>query len=141
MRSNENPLQSKLILLVEADSFLASYIGEGIRASGAHILGPARTVDEAKALIEKLREPPHAAVVSADIFQEAGRVTWDPFTCMGIPLLLTVGRARALPPGSAQYSFLMTPFAAYQVVDYLRAALDPQSQPVRYKAGPTIRGH
>jgi hypothetical protein len=137
------PLRNKLILLIEADCFLAGYIGDSITGAGAQILGPARTVDEANALIGHLRQAPHAAVVSADIFEASEPVMSDAFARLGIPLLLTVGRARKLLPSSANRDVLMTPFAAYQVVDHLRAVLSPAQadQPMPPVTGPTLRGH
>lgn len=69
MNGIERTLVNKLVLRIEADSFLASHIGDSIKQAGAQILGPARTVEEANTLIAILREPPHAAVVSADILK------------------------------------------------------------------------
>jgi hypothetical protein len=137
------PLTNKLILLIEADSFLSGYLSDGITDAGAQILGPARTVVEANALIGDRRQVPHAAVVSADIFEANGRVVSDAIECLGIPLLLTVGRAQKLPSRSANYDILTTPFAAYQVVNHLRAVLFPAQadQPMSPLAGPTLRGH
>jgi hypothetical protein len=135
------PLGNKLILLIEADSFLASYIGDSIKGDGAQILGPARTVNEANALIGNLRQPPHAAVVSADIFEAGGRAISDALACLGIPLLLTLKRARQLLPSSANYNLLIAPFAAYQVVNHLRTVVAQADQPSLHLSGPTLRGH
>lgn len=143
MDTMAKPLKGKLILLIEADRFLARYIGGSITDAGALILGPARTVVEANGLIGRLRQVPHAAVVSADIFEASGPVMNDEFARLGIPLLLTVTGARKLLSSSVNHNVLMTPFAAYQVVDHLRVVLslaqgDSPKPPVE---GPALRGH
>jgi pimeloyl-ACP methyl ester carboxylesterase len=123
MDTTVKSLKNKLILLIEADSFLAGYVGDSITEAGAQILGPARNVDEASTLLGRLRQAPHAAVVSADIFEAGGPVMSDALARLDIPLLLIVGKARTLLPSSMTHSVLMAPFAAYQVVDHLRAVL------------------
>jgi hypothetical protein len=143
MDTTAKSLKNKLIMLIEADSFLAGYVGDSITGAGAQILGPARTVDEASALIGHLRRPPHAAVVSADIFETGGSAMSDALTRLGIPLLLIVGRARTLLPSSASHNVLMAPFAAYQVLDHLRAVLHPvgERQPLPRAPEPVFRMH
>jgi hypothetical protein len=47
MDTTAKSLKNTLILLIEAYSFLAGYVGDSITEAGAQILGPARTVDEA----------------------------------------------------------------------------------------------
>jgi hypothetical protein len=141
MNTSIRPLGNKLILLIEADSFLASYIGDSIKGDGAQILGPARTVNEANALIGNLRQPPHAAVVSADIFEAGGPAMKDAFARLGVPLLLTLKRSRELLPSSANHDLLIAPFAAYQVVHHLRAVVTQGDQPSLHLSGPTLRGH
>jgi hypothetical protein len=123
MDTTVRSLKNALILLIEADSFLAGYVGDSITEAGAQILGPARTVDEANALIGNLRQAPHAAVVSADIFEADGWAISDALARFGTPLLLIAGTARTLLPSSMTHNVLMAPFAAYQVVDHLRAVL------------------
>jgi pimeloyl-ACP methyl ester carboxylesterase len=134
-------LNNKLILLIEADSFLAGYVGDSIIEAGAQILGPARNVDEANTLLGRLRQAPHAAVVSADIFETGGWAMSDALARLGIPLLLIAGRARTLPPSSMTHNVLMAPFAAYQVVDHLRVVLSPAGgeQPIPQAPDPILR--
>jgi hypothetical protein len=123
MEIEDQPLKDKLILLIEADGFLAGYIGGSIKADGAQVLGPARTVDEAKTLIGNLRQAPHAAVISVDILEAAASVLEEALAHMGIPVLLTLGTARKLPASLVSYDVVTAPFAAYQVVHHLRVAL------------------
>jgi hypothetical protein len=142
MTAIEKSLANRLILLVEADTFLAGYIGDSLKQAGAQILGPARTVEEANTSIVHLREPPHAAVVSADIFEAAGSAIGDALTVLGVPLLLIAGR-RPLKPETMSHTMLATPFAAYQIVDYLTGVLPVQKNhgPSRRVFGDTLRGH
>jgi pimeloyl-ACP methyl ester carboxylesterase len=142
MDTTVRSLKNALILLIEADSFLAGYVGDSITEAGAQILGPARNVDEASTLLRRLRQAPHAAVVSADIFEASASVS-DALARLGIPLLLIVGRARTLQPSSTPHNVLIAPFAAYQVVDHLRAVLSPagREQPLPHAPEPVLRMH
>jgi hypothetical protein len=128
MDTTVRSLKNTLILLIEADSFLAGYVGDSITEAGAQVLGPARNVEEAHTLLGRLRQAPHAAVVSADIFEAGGWAISDALARLGIPLLLMAGRARTLLPSSMTHNVLMAPFAAYQVVDHLRTVLSPRGQ-------------
>jgi pimeloyl-ACP methyl ester carboxylesterase len=143
MDTTVKSLKNRLILLIEADSFLASYVGDSIIEAGAQILGPARNVDEANTLLGRLRHAPHAAVISADIFETAGWAMSEALARLGIPLLLIAGRARTLLPSSMTHDVLMAPFAAYQVVDHLRTVLSlPQGdQPFMQAPGSLLRQH
>jgi hypothetical protein len=143
MDTTAKSLKNTLILLIEADSFLAGYVGDSITEAGAQILGPARTVDEASTLLGRLRQAPHAAVVSADIFEAGGWAISDALARLGIPLLLIAGKARTLLPSSMTHNVLMAPFAAYQVVDHLRTVLshEGRDQPGPHAPEPVLRMH
>lgn len=143
MDTTVKSLKNTLILLIEADSFLAGYVGDSIAEAGAQILGPARSVDEANTLLGRLRQAPHAAVVSADIFEAGGWAMSDAIARLDIPLLLIVGKARTLLPSSMIHNVLMAPFAAYQVVDHLRTVLSPlqSNQPIMQARAPLLGQH
>lgn len=143
MNSLAKPLRNKLILIVEANEFLAGYISDGLKQAGAQILGPACTINAAHALVGQLESGAHAAVVSLELFEAGGAAMTDAFNRLAIPVLLTGGKVRKLPALSLRYEILIRPFAAYQVVDHVRAALSLPlaDQPLPYATGPVLRGH
>jgi hypothetical protein len=143
MDTTVRSLKNTLILLIEADSFLAGYVGDSITEAGAQVLGPARNVEEAHTLLGRLRQAPHAAVVSADIFEAGGWAISDALARFGTPLLLIAGTARTLLPSSMTHNVLMAPFAAYQVVDHLRTVLshEGRDQPGPHAPEPVLRMH
>jgi hypothetical protein len=135
-------LKDRQVLLIERDDFLAGYVGDGLRHAGAQILGPARSIDEANTLIGRLRSVPDAGVISIDVFEAAGFVMLDRFAQLNIPLLLIARRPRMLMPSFPRHSILTVPFAAYQVVNHVRAVVKAKTHPsILPPKAPLVRGH
>ena len=134
------PLVEKLVLLIEKDDFLAGYIADGLHKAGAHVLGPSRLPDEANGLVARLRTAPDAAVISMDIFKAAGFAAGEMLVRMNVPILLIATRPQPLVPPLDRHPVLTTPFAAYQVVDHVCAALG-QARKRSTTTGPILRGH
>jgi hypothetical protein len=124
MISAARPLSSKLVVLIEEEPFLADYIGEGLSLAGAQILGPARTANEAKALLDRLRAVPLAAVVSANLFDADGSKVSRALDRLGLPVLLVRKDERRPLREAARHDVLTLPFAAYQVVDHVCRLLE-----------------
>lgn len=142
MSEIRKPLAGMIVLLVEADRFLANYVGDSIRRAGGQTLGPARTVEEANTLLAHSSGPPHAAVISARIFEAAGPAATEPLTRLAVPLLLIASRDTQQAP-STPHAVLATPFAAYQVVDHLRriANVRASNGAALADSSPALRGH
>lgn len=124
MISPSRALSSKLVVLIEEEPFLADYIGEGLSLAGAQIIGPARTVDEAEALLDRLRTVPLAAVVSANLFDADGSKVSRALDRLGLPVLLVRKDERRPLGGGIRHDVLTLPFAAYQVVDHVYRLLE-----------------
>lgn len=112
------PLRGTLMLLIDEEMFLADYIGRGLADAGAQIIGPARTVAEADALLSRLRVAPVAAIVSIRLFEADGGTVGDGLSRLGVPILLINKNERCLP-ASLRHDVLTVPFAAYQVVEHM----------------------
>lgn len=137
-----DPLQGRLILIIEGDAFRSGYIETALVQAGAQILGPARSIDEANEVVKRLRTPPTAAVIDLDLFEAAGFIAGDILVNLRVPLLLMARSSRVFQSQSSNHAMLVTPFAAYQVLDHLRAVLTQAVKTSIYvPAGPTLRGH
>jgi hypothetical protein len=120
------PLSSKLVVLIEEEPFLADYIGEGLSLAGAQILGPARTTDEAEALLDRLRTVPLAAVVSANLFDADGSNVRRALDRLNLSVLLVRKDERRPLRVDVRHDVLTLPFAAYQVVDHVCRLLEQE---------------
>ncbi len=136
------PLNRRLVLIIEDEPFLAGYITQGLTAAGAQVLGPARTAGEANELLARLRTNPDAIVTSLDIFEAPNFTARQLLTSSGAALLLTAKRPRMAEQTASPYNVLTRPFAAYQIVEHIQAALEAAS-PDRLAGsdGPMLRGH
>jgi hypothetical protein len=142
MTGSIEPLSGKLVLLIEEEESLAAYIGSGLVDAGAQIIGPARTVAEAEALLLRLRTRPLAAIVSTRLFDEEGGSVSNALARLAAPVLLIRKDERRLLPSSTRHHVMSVPFAAYKVVDHMRSLLEAATilRP-REWSGPVLRGH
>jgi hypothetical protein len=142
MRVTLKPLDGKLVVLIEEDPSLAEHIGGGLTDAGAQIIGPARTVAEAKALLLRLRTGPLAAVVSMGLFDAEGGTVSNCLTRLAAPvLLIRKTECRLLLP-SMRHVVMTVPFAAQQVVSHIVSLQEagPVARP-RERTGPVLLGH
>ncbi len=116
MTFENQPLSDRSVLLIEGESFLASYIADGIRAAGGSLCGHARSVTEANELLSQLRVRADAVVADLEIFEADSFEHRDTVRKLFGPLLLISNRARTPMLG---HEILSAPFAAYQVVDHI----------------------
>ena len=117
MTTIEKPLKDKLILLIEHDSFLAKYIEGNLKVAGAQIVGPARTAQEANALIVRLREPPHAVLISSLILETEGSSIGDALELLGAPLLLIANTRPSYGADAATILFSVFDYDQRNVAD------------------------
>jgi hypothetical protein len=117
------PLAGRLILLIDSDDFLSSYIEVGIRSSGATILGPARNLEEARHLTAHLRIPPDAAVVNLSLEGGSPISVVEALTARGVKLVLTGNHKLIVPAHLQALPFYRSPFASYQISQCIEGLL------------------
>jgi hypothetical protein len=99
-------LQGKRIMLVESDAFLASYVGHGLTAAGAELVGPFASAYEAATRVDEA----DAVVCTIDGDE----------TALTLPTLWTSARA---PAERAQPSCFYRPYGAFQIVEAVERLL------------------
>lgn len=126
----DDPLSGTLVLLIEEDPFLSLYIGQGLQGAGADIVGPARTAEQAEALLAALSSAPLAALVSTRISEGGDGAFRAELQRQQIPVLLLRKDDRYASSAGTDHDCLTAPFASYQIVDHLcdlkQRASDPR---------------
>ncbi len=92
-------LAGRRILLVEDQHLIAEQLAEAMRAAACHVVGPAPTLAQARALAEA--EPLDAAVLDVNL---DGEMIWpvaEALAARGVPLLLASGYADPVSPPAA----------------------------------------
>ena len=90
-------LQSRHILLVEDEYFIAYAMERGLEDAGARVVGPAASVGDALALLDS--EPIDGAVLDVSLDNEKVYPVAEVLTARGIPFVFTTGySASDLPP-------------------------------------------
>ena len=142
MEASTKPLTRKLVLMIQDEEVLSNYISEALCDAGAHIIGPARTVAEAKALLPRLRNKPVAVVVSTKLFAAEDGALRNSIARLTIPVLIIGnGNGRPLLP-LPHHDVLTVPFASYQIVDRICSLVGaPTIAQLRARAGPVLQGH
>jgi CheY-like chemotaxis protein len=112
-------LTGRRVLVVEDEALVAMLVEDALLDAGATVLGPAATVAEALALLER-EEPPHAAVLDLNLAGETSTPVADVLAARGVPFVVATGYgASGLPPGHAGVPVLAKPYDP----DELTAAL------------------
>jgi CheY-like chemotaxis protein len=115
-----NKLAGRTILVVEDEALVAMLVEDALLDAGATVLGPAATVSEALALLEREPAPPHAAVLDLNLAGETSTPVADVLASRGVPFVVATGYgASGLPAGHAQVPVLAKPYDP----DELTAAL------------------
>lgn len=128
MKETYKPLIGRLVLLIEEEPLLADHLGNALTDAGAQIIGPARTVAEARALLVRLRTKPLAAIVSMTLFDAEGGTVSNDLTRLVMPVLLIRKTQCRLLPSSMRHTVLPVPFAASQVVRHLCRLLEARTK-------------
>lgn len=90
-------LRDRHILLVEDEYFIADAMQRGLEDVGAHVVGPAASVDDALALLES--EPVSAAILDVNLDDEGVFPVAEALTARDIPFVFATGySASDLPP-------------------------------------------
>jgi hypothetical protein len=142
MKASSRRLTGKLVLMIEDDGVLADYIGAVLRDAGAHIIGPSRTVAEARALLPRLRNKPAAVVVSTKLFAAEDGALRNGIGRLTIPVLIIGdGNGRPLLP-LPRHDVLRVPFASHQIVDRICSMVGAVTiAPLRARTSPVLQGH
>ena len=112
-------LSERRVLVVEDEALVAMLVEDALLDAGASVIGPAATVAEALALLE--RETPDAAVLDLNLAGETSTPVADALAARGVPFVVATGYgADGLPPGHASVPVLAKPYDP----DDLTAALD-----------------
>ena len=111
-------LTGRRILVVEDEALVAMLVEDALLDAGAAVIGPAATVAEALALLE--RDAPHAAVLDLNLAGETSTPVADVLAARGVPFVVATGYgADGLPHGHSDVPVLAKPYDP----DELTAAL------------------
>jgi CheY-like chemotaxis protein len=102
-------LTGRRVLVVEDEALVAMLVEDALLDAGASVIGPAATVAEALALLE--RETPEAAVLDLNLAGETSTPVADALAARGVPFVVATGYgADGLPPGHAAVPVLAKPY-------------------------------
>lgn len=94
---NKPSLRNRHILLVEDEYFIADAMQRGLEDAGAHVVGPAASVEDALALLESATV--NGAILDVTLDNESVFPVAEVLTARGIPFIFATGySASDLPP-------------------------------------------
>ena len=97
------------ILVVEDEALVAMLVEDALLDAGFEVLGPARSVAEAMALLAA--ERPSAAVLDLNLGGETSLRVADELAARGIPFIVATGYGAAgLPPSHGKAPVLAKPY-------------------------------
>jgi DNA-binding response OmpR family regulator len=100
---------ARKILVVEDEALVAMLVEDALLDAGFDVLGPAGTVEEALALLE--RETPDAVVLDLNLAGVTSTPVADWLAARGIPYLIATGYgATGLPAGHQDATVLAKPY-------------------------------
>lgn len=103
------PAGPRRVLVVEDEALVAMLVEDALAEAGYEVIGPAATVAEALALLE--RERPDAVVLDLNLAGESSTPVADLLAARRIPYVIATGYgAAALPPGHEQAAVLAKPY-------------------------------
>lgn len=100
---------AKRVLVVEDEALVAMLVEDALADAGYGVIGPAATVKEALAILD--RERPDAVVLDLNLAGESSTPVADRLARSGIPYVIATGYgASALPSGHEQAAVLAKPY-------------------------------
>ena len=100
---------ARMILVVEDEALVAMLVEDALLDAGFGVLGPAATVEEALALLD--RETPDAVVLDLNLAGETSTPVADRLAARGIPYVIATGYgATGLPSGHQDALVLAKPY-------------------------------
>lgn len=102
-------LNGRRILVVEDEALIAMLVEDALLEAGAHVLGPAATVEEAMTLFDS--ERPEAAVLDINLAGQASIPVADRLVAHAIPFVVATGYGAAgLPERHRNVPVLAKPY-------------------------------
>ena len=109
---------ARKILVVEDEALVAMLVEDALLDAGFGVIGPAATVDEALALLE--RETPDAVVLDLNLAGETSTPVADWRAARGIPYVIATGYgATGLPAGHKDAMVLAKPYDPAELIGVL----------------------
>lgn len=100
---------ARKVLVVEDEALVAMLVEDALLDAGFAVIGPAATIEEAMALLE--RERPDAVVLDLNLAGETSTPVADWLAARGIPYVIATGYgATGLPPGHRDAMVLAKPY-------------------------------
>ena len=121
-------LHGRRVLVVEDEALVAMLLEDGLEGAGADVVGPARSVPEALALIERMARDGRLAAAVLDFKLEGIGVlpVADRLASLGVPFVFATGYGEACDRGGhADAPVLVKPFG----MDALIAAIERLAPP------------
>lgn len=109
-----------LVLIVEDELLIATSLEMALEAAGYRILGPAATLEDAQALLDRQR--PDAALIDYRLARTTTEPLLPTLEASGIPVCVLTGYERAqLPAAYERHALLEKPFSMKALVDMLQS--------------------
>ena len=109
---------ARKILVVEDEALVAMLVEDALLDAGFGVIGPAATVEEALALLE--RETPDAVVLDLNLAGETSTPVADWLAARGIPYVIATGYgATGLPAGHKDAMVLAKPYDPAELIGVL----------------------
>lgn len=100
---------ARKVLVVEDEALVAMLVEDALLDAGFAVIGPAATVEEALALLD--RETPDAVVLDLNLAGETSTPVADSLAARGIPYVIATGYgATGLPAGHQDAMVLAKPY-------------------------------
>lgn len=111
-------LSGRRILVVEDEALIAMLVEDALLDAGAHVLGPAATVEEALALFQS--GDPEAAVLDINLAGQVSTPVADALADHGVPFVVATGYGAAgLPERHRSVPVLAKPYDPQELVEAL----------------------
>jgi DNA-binding response OmpR family regulator len=123
-RCQKPGLQAWRILVVEDEALVASLLEDDLRSTGAEVIGPARSVDEALLLIAAAEGRLSAAVLDFNLNGTMVSPVADRLADLGVPFVFATGYGEGCDRGlHAAAPVLAKPFSLNRLVAAIRGLL------------------
>jgi hypothetical protein len=110
------------ILIVDNDTFRRGYVITGLARLDTTIIGPIDAASEACSLIDN-GFIPEAVIMADHLADGSAEALLRKVRCLEIPHLVLIDNG-PLEPGLARTAVLMSPFASFQVADWVTKTIE-----------------
>lgn len=113
----------KRILVVEDEALIAALLVDILKELGAEVVGPAATVEQALAIVE--RETIDAAILDVNLRNVRVDPLADKLRAQGVPLVFTTGYGKSFSATTKGAPVLDKPYSSESVASALRLCMAP----------------